>query len=125
MEGNKKTMNCAKHPEQVAAGCCCSCGRAICEACNVTGPSEKLACSAECAEYNAMHDAAIRSLLAKANRGNKTTGYFAMAGGTIFTVLGVYHVFFDRHLPLIVLCLGLGAALIISGMFLLRNAKTR
>jgi len=118
-------MNCAKHADKAVLGVCCSCGRTICETCNVAGVSGKLACSPQCAADIADHDAAIKLLLTKANRGSKTTGVFSIVAGTVFTLGGLYHVLFDPEAILIGLCLGVGATFLVAGVFYIRNAKTR
>jgi len=72
-----------------------------------------------------MHDAALVAILAKSNRGSRTSGIFSIAAGAVFTGLGLYHIVFEPDPPVIAMTLGAGLCLMGAGLFYIRNAKKK
>ena len=118
-------MNCARHPESMAIGFCCSCGRAICANCHRAGSTGKLACSPECEKEIAERDSALRLVLTRTTRSTKGAGIFTIVLGALFSCLGIYHLLFDRHAVLIGLGFTIGLVFIVSGIILVGIAKKK
>jgi hypothetical protein len=118
-------MNCATHEGAEAIGICCNCGRGVCAKCYGSGQRGKVACSPECESAIVTRDRALSNILTRSTRSNRAAGCFSVAGGSVFLLLGVYHAMFAPHGPLMALCFGLGATLMISGIALIRIAQTK
>ena len=70
------------------------------------------------------HDAAIAALLAKTNRGMKTTGIYTIVLGVCGFVLGLYQAVFDPDPTLIGLGFTVGVVFCITGILLFKVGKT-
>jgi hypothetical protein len=91
-------MNCHTHPEVVATAVCQSCGRGLCEECELDGEHPFVACSEECKEHlhkNRLHaEMAIQHIqsLLTSYRGNLI---FLYGGSAICLALAIIDLISD------------------------------
>jgi hypothetical protein len=113
-------MRCLAHSAE-AIGICIYCGRGVCQEC--VGDSERLTCSAACAEQFAKLTVQTAGQL-KAGKANIAATVLACyLSGPLFIISGIAGGAYLRSPVLFVFSTILGAALLVMGWFYARAAK--